>query len=258
MSANLDANELELLQEANQLIRTFQDRLANVPLPAEPGSDLAVDEANTLQIVHPAQSAKLLLTNVSNCLRSAIVLSTVPGIPGVSPIEILLRTALIGACRASLIVEPDDQRERRANAVDIAHADFHSANRAWSVMGSFEHTINGVSDAQSLFGEFFRQFPPGRAPVDGGFVNKVTESLVRHYQDPLDAEFVREQMLMIWHGYSGAAHANTWQHSLSGALNGVSESLTTGPLFHHLNLLAKFADFCLTMLEQRTRVRTSA
>ena len=255
MPIELNDADLMRLLEAEQLVRTFNHRLASVPVPAEPGSDLAVDEANTPQIVHPAQTSKLILTNVNNCLLSAITLCKAPGISGVSPVEILLRTALIGSCRAMLIVVPDDPLERQAHAVDIAHADFHSANRAWSVMGKFEHTIENASKAQTLFEGFFKEFPSGRAPADGGLIARMIKTIEGQFQDPVDGAFMREQLLTIWHGYSGVAHANTWQHSLSGMLNGASDSVTTGPLFHHLGVLARAADYSVEMLEQRTRAR---
>ena len=212
---------------------------------------------NTQRLVHPAQTATILLANVANCLLSAITLSKIPKVSGVAPVEILLRTALIGSCRAALIVEPEDENERRTNAYDIARADFNSAQRAWSVMGAFEHTIENARGAQVVFEEFLRDFPAGRPPSDGGFINRMTRTLARQFSDPLDAAFMREQLLMVWHGYSGVAHGNTWQHSLSGSVNGVSESTATGPLFHHMNLLAKLADFNLTMLEKRLRAWTA-
>lgn len=255
MLSRPDKEDLVRIHEAETIIQTFHDRLRNVSIPAEPGSDLALDEASTPEVVHPAQSAKIMLTNVYSCLHAALQLCKVPGFSGVAPVEVLLRTALIGSCRAALIVAPNEPAERQDNAVRIAQSDYESANKAWKVMGSFEQTIVNASGAQNLFQELRKGLPSGRPRGEERLLEDMFSVLQGGFNDPEDASFRREQMLSIWHGYSGVAHANTWQYSLTGALNGESDSVTTGPLLHHLGALAQLTDLSLSFLEQRTMTR---
>lgn len=253
MSQEIDNDDFALLIEAEQIVKTLYPRLQSVSIPAEPGSDLAMDEEATPQIVHPAQTSKLLLTNVTNCLNAAITLYKLPAMSGIAPVEILLRTALIGASRAGLIVIPDDPSERQMNAQRIARADFHSANKAWEVLGDFEHTLDNADAARTPFQGFYEELNVGRPPSDSGLILRLYEITKHGFEDAVDAESVREQLLTIWHGYSGVAHGNTWPHSLSGLMNGTSDSATTGPLLQHLNILARLADYSLQLLELRSR-----
>lgn len=257
MPNNYDTEDMQILADAAIIIGSLHGRLANLPGTPNPGSDLAGDELATPALVHPAQSATLMMANVSNCLMGAFHLLNPQNASGATSIEVLLRTALIGTSRTAFILAPDAPEVRRANATRVAHSDFHSGSRAWKVLGQFEHIIENASQAQSLFSEFRQEFPARGPGGEEQLINDMLATIEPYLRTSEDQPVLREQMLLMWHGYSAVAHANTWQLSLSQSLNEGSGAVTVGSLHTNLAILANAADFSLKLLDQRSRAPLS-
>ena len=244
---------MQALARAKSTVDSLHERLADIPLPSEPGSALATDEENTPRLVHPAQSASHMMKIVSDCLVGAFRLFAPENASGVAPIEVLLRTVLIGSCRVVYILSPEDPQVRKSNAESIAHADFDSGATAWKALGDFQHTIENAAATRDLFTNWRQEFPPGRPVGEARLINGMLEAIQTYLDDPEDAPFLREQFFFMWHGYSAVAHTNTWQISLSSTSNRASTLATTGSLVNHLVALVHAADFGMNILDLRSR-----
>ncbi|WP_264669799.1 hypothetical protein [Arthrobacter sp. VKM Ac-2550] len=252
MPIHTEREDLEALGEAKLLIDRLHEELAEIPWPPQAGSDLAEDEDNTPPTVHPGAMAHLMIRKAAECLVGAFHLCHPDNASGVSPVEVLLRTALIGSCRTAFLLSPDIAEERWENALILARVDAHSASQAWRVLGDFELTIQHASHARTRVQEIADGLPYGDRPGEAGLINRMIEAVLWRLPDQTDAPLLRERLLFMWHGYSGVAHANAWQTMLGhvavpGALS------TTGSLVDHLATLANAASFGVKILGQRSR-----
>lgn len=254
MPIHLSPENLNRFAQAKRRVESLHGRLSDIPFPPTAGSALDIDELETPRLVHPAQSAAIMMRNVSNCLVGAMHLFNPSNASGVSPIEILLRTVLVGSCRTTYMLAPTDSVKRQRNALSIAHSDFHSGTRAWKIMGNFEHIVENGNDARARFVEWRNEFPSGRPLGEEAMINEMLAVVESHLTEPQDKSYLREVFLLIWHGYSAVAHANTWQNSLSYMENDVSTTATTGSLVHHFVTLTDVADFSISLLDSRSRV----
>jgi len=260
MANHFTTTNQENLDEAIKLIDLLHVKISRASVPAQPGSDLAIDEQATIALVHPAQLASIMLANAWSCLDSAREIYQ-PGLNyRVTAVESLLRTALIASSRAAYMLIPDNPLERQDNATRIAHSSFSSGVRAWKVLGNFEHLIDNAAGGRTAFEGFYSSFD-GKTYQGGEerLIQDMITSIVPHLQDGGDEAYLFEYLLLMWHGYSGVAHANFWQQSLSQMLIEGQRSVAIGDLTSNLLTVAQVAEFSAGLLYRRsvTHVRAN-
>lgn len=235
MPIHATEQDLMTLAQAAGLVMHLHEQLPDSAVP-EQGSDLAEDEENTPSLVHPAAMAQSMMGATADSLVAALHLFRPENAAGVRPIEVLLRTSLIGASRTAFLLSPEDATERRMNAVMLARIDVRSANRAWNVLGDFQLTIQNAARTRDLMRGVAESL---RGPVIGEerIIERMVEAVAWRLREPSAAGLLREQFLFMWHGYSGGAHNNFWQATLS--YQGEEDALwTTGSLIDNFAVLA--------------------
>lgn len=253
MANEFSKKNQETLDEAIKLITDLRVKISSASVPPQPGSDLANDELATIQPVHPAQMAGAMLANAWSCLDCAREIYQPGSNYRVTAVESLLRTALIASSRAAYMLIPDDPMERQDNATRIAHASFSSGLRAWNVLGDFKHLIDNASGGRDVFTELYAHFD--RKQYRGGeeqLIKDMIKSIVPRLQDHGDEEYLFEYLLLMWHGYSGVAHANLWQQSLSQFLMEGEGSVAVGDLTSNLLTVAQVAEFSAGLYHWRS------
>lgn len=244
MDNHFPGHNAENVDEAINLINKLRKKISLIPKAPEAGSDLANDEIATILPVHPAQLVSLMLANAWSCLDSAQAIYQPGSNLRITAIETLLRTALIASARAAFILIPEDPKERQDNATRVAYVSFQSGQRAWKELGNFKHLIAGAQDGKRVFGEVFEQFREKRYPHgEERLIKDMLKLLVPYLQDAGDEDFLYEYLLLMWHGYSGVAHANHWQFSLSQYLMEGSGSIAVGDITSNLLTVAQVADY---------------
>lgn len=252
MPIHTEHEDLESLGESKRIIDGLHTQLADVPWPPEAGSDLAEDEENTPSTVHPAAMAHMTITKAAECLVGALHLCHPNNGSGISPVEVLLRTALIGSCRTAFLLSPDLAEERRENSLVLARVDAHSASQAWRVLGDFTLTIENADKARVQVQAIADELPSGDRPGEAGLITRMIDAVLWRLRDQAEATLLRERLLFMWHGYSGVAHSNAWQTML-GHAGSPGALATTGSLADHLATLAHAASFGVKILDQRSR-----
>lgn len=250
MPIHTTEQDLVTLAHAAGLVEHLHEQLPDSAVPEE-GSDLAEDEENTPSMVYPAAMSRSMMGATADCLVAALHLFRPDNAAGIRPIEVLLRTSLIGASRTAFLLSPEDATERRENAVLLARIDARSADRAWSVLGDFQLTIHHASKTRDLVRALSTSLP-GPTIGEEKIIERMVEAVAWRLRKPADAGLLREQLLFMWHGYSGGAHNNFWQGVLS--YQGEDDALaTTGRLIDNFAVLALAADFGVKILDQRFR-----
>lgn len=252
MPIHTEQADIETLAESKRIINRLHTEIANIPWPPEPGSDLSKDEENTPLTVNPAAMARMMITKAAECLVGALHLCHPNNASGVSPVEVLLRTALVGSCRTAFLLSPEDASERRENSLVLARVDADSASRAWKVLGDFTLTIENADEARARVQEIVDGLPYGERPGEAGLISRMIDAVLWRLRDQAEAALLRERLLFMWHGYSGVAHANSWQTML-GHTGAPAALATTGSLVDHLATLAHAANFGIKILDQRSR-----
>ncbi|MGH3652249.1 hypothetical protein [Glutamicibacter sp.] len=263
MTNHFPGHNPENVDEAIKLIDQLREKITLIPATPESGSDLANDEIATIPPVHPAQLVSLMLANAWSCLDSAREIYQPGSNRRITAIETLLRTALIASARAAFILIPEDPKERQDNATRVAYASFQSGQRAWNELGNFKHLIDDAQGGKRVFDDVFEYFNDKKYPRgEEKLIKDMLKLLVPYLQDSGDEDFLYEYLLLMWHGYSGVAHANHWQFSLSQHLMEGSGSIAVGDITSNLLTVAQVADYSVDLyywksIDRKSRMEKS-
>jgi len=143
----------------------------------------------------------------------------------------LMRVALLGTARTSLVLLPDDPKQRLTHAKMVLAQDCQSGIRALKEYTKFQG-MRAMSPPSELLEELQQQkahlYPKGRAPGEGTIIKRQTETFIHALQmaqegqndaailEDYDPEILRDHVSWLWHTYSGLAHVYSWPRLLPG------------------------------------------
>jgi hypothetical protein len=146
-----------------------------------------------------------MIKAAADCLVGAFHLCAPFNASGVTPVEVLLRTALIGSCRTAFLLSTDNADERRDNALKLARIDLRSATQAWRILGGFDLTIQNAAAAQASVQEIADAIPSGDTPGEERIIGHMIDAIRWRLSDRAEEPLLRERLPFMWHGYSGSS-----------------------------------------------------